>query len=469
MSKKNRLIIVTICTVLFLVITPCIIFYSLGYRFDLVNGKVIETGGIYIRVIPYGADITINSQIKNKTGLFSNSIFVQNLLPEEHNVLIEKEGYYSYEKNLLVVEQEVTKLENVILFKNKIAFELLEENIDKFYIAPNNNSLIKVVSTNQGTNFELTNLESSYKKNITLSVKNDDILDSKWSNDSKNYLLKTTSDYFVLNTYEQIPQFKKLSTITKAKEIYFNPQNSDEIFFLKNQNIYSTLQSNEIINNAVGFLIKDQKIVWLSSDGLLYSYNLPIKITDNESQKINTERERINNLLFPIKKDSQYKLISLLDTIFLQENNSLFILNKELKNFEKFNESFKDLKISPDNQKVIFYDDYEISYSLTNLIDEKILLKKFDNPIDQIYWLNSDYLILKSGEEVIISEIDARGNVNTISLPKVVLSSEGEQTNNTENKQETELKLAKIFFNEQDKKIYILAEGNLVASERITP
>ena len=127
MTKKTRLIILLICVILFLIITPYIVLYSLGYRIDFAKRRIIATGGIYVRVLPQGTDIIIDSKIQNKTGLFSNSIFVQDLLPRQHNILIKKEGYYDYQKNLPVKEKEVTKLENVILFKQKILFETLND------------------------------------------------------------------------------------------------------------------------------------------------------------------------------------------------------------------------------------------------------------------------------------------------------------------------------------------------------
>src|SRR3990167_8145557 len=125
MTKKIRLIILAVCVLLFIIITPYVVLYSLGYRIDFENKKIVTTGGIYVRVLPQGSEVLIDSKINNKTGLFSNSVFVQNLLPKQHMVLIKKDGYHEYQKNLEVKENEVTKLENVILFKKNTIFEVL--------------------------------------------------------------------------------------------------------------------------------------------------------------------------------------------------------------------------------------------------------------------------------------------------------------------------------------------------------
>src|SRR3989344_4374364 len=110
MTRKKRFIIVLACVILFFIVTPYIIFYSLGYRIDFANMKIFATGGIYVRAFPSGADVTIDSKIKDSTGLFSNSVFVQNLFPGQHTVIIQKGNYYDYQKTLTVNEKEVTKL-----------------------------------------------------------------------------------------------------------------------------------------------------------------------------------------------------------------------------------------------------------------------------------------------------------------------------------------------------------------------
>ena len=150
MTKKKRWIIFLASTVLFLVVTPYLTLYSLGYRIDFENKTIRATGGIYVRALPQGADIIIDSSIENKTGIFSNSVFVQNLLPKNHSVLIKKDGYYDYQKTIKVKEKEVIKLENVILFKKDILFSVLQKS-NYFSIAPNNITLVSVKVLDQLT------------------------------------------------------------------------------------------------------------------------------------------------------------------------------------------------------------------------------------------------------------------------------------------------------------------------------
>lgn len=128
MTRKTRLIVLLVCVVLFLIITPYIVLHSLGYRVDFKKLKVVQTGGIFVKAEPQGADIIIDSQT-NTTGFFNNSVFVQNLLPGTYQVTIKKTGYYDYQKTLDVAEGQVTKLEHVLLIKQQIVFTTAPDTV----------------------------------------------------------------------------------------------------------------------------------------------------------------------------------------------------------------------------------------------------------------------------------------------------------------------------------------------------
>jgi len=127
MSKRVRLIILIVCIILFFSIMPYIIGYSLGYRIDFEQKKIVATGGIYLRVWPSPADVYIDSRNTGRTSLMTNSAFVQDLLPKNHVVLVRKDGYFDYQKTLPVKEKEATKLEHILLIKTNIAFEKLSD------------------------------------------------------------------------------------------------------------------------------------------------------------------------------------------------------------------------------------------------------------------------------------------------------------------------------------------------------
>src|SRR3989344_217989 len=354
MSKQIRFIILLICAVLFFIITPYILLYSLGYRVDFENRKIVTTGGIYVRVLPQGADVIIDSKISNKTGLFSNSVFVQDLLPKQHMVLIKKDGYHEYQKNLEVKENEVTKLENVILFKK------------------NNN-------------------------------------------------------------------------------LYYSD-------ILENSNLTQTQKNTAVIKNIVTYKINGNNIIWLGLDGFLY-----------KSDSNGKNPEKVSQAALKIKTLSIYKVFVFNQNIFLKENNNLLLFDQDEKIFKNFYSNAVDIKISGNGQKLLYYNDHEILFSdVNNLNGEKMLLNRFSEQIKDCYWVNDDYIIFQLGSKIIISEIDVRGNINTVQMPQTITLNSG-ATINIEN--------PKISFDQQDKKLYILTQpiasapdkNTVLVSERLVP
>ncbi|MEK7061831.1 MAG: PEGA domain-containing protein [Patescibacteria group bacterium] len=355
MTKKIRLIIFCVCAVLFFIVAPYIIIYSLGYRIDFEQKKIVITGGIYVKALPQGADVIVDSKISNRISLLSPTVFVQNLLPKQHSILIKKDGYYDYRKKLEVKEKEVVRLERVILFKEKIIFDILAD--------------------------------------------------------------KTNSP--------------------------FSKKDSEQLFIIKNGNLYknNSEEYTVILKKILSFEVSNDNIIWLGLDGFLYSSSQDGKITNKLSQaplKIN------------IKNSYKFTIIS--QNIFLLENNNLLLFNQKTKIFETFYSLVKDLKISPDGQKILYYNDNEIMYSYLNSDNpEKIFLNRFSEKIGDCFWLNDNYLIFGLGEKIAISEIDNRDNINMVTLPQILSLSD------------------KIFLNQEDKKLYILTKDTILSSERLIP
>lgn len=381
MTKKTRLIILLVCAFFFFIIAPPIVLYSLGYRVDFEQKKIVATGGIYIKAWPQPAEFYVDSKLGGKTNMFSDSVFVQNLLPKQHDILIKKEGYFPYQKILDVKEKEVIKLEHVILFKENISFMLLE------------------------------NIENSP----------------------------------------------------------FKEQKTDELFFIKNGNLYKNDPEEKpllVIKKLLTFKETGNNIIWLGLDGFLYSSD----ITGQTDQKL-------SSLPLKIDEKKSYKIETIFQNIFLFENDNLLLFSQKTKDFQNFYNPVKDIKISPDNQKILFYNDYEILFSFIWQLQgsenpEKIFLNRFSEKIDKCLWLNNNYVVFTIGEKIKISETDNKNNLNIIALPEKITLLDGTiidlagslPTGESDSKSGPE-----IYFDQQDKKLYILANDKILVSEKILP
>jgi hypothetical protein len=124
MTLLTRRIIYISLIVFFLVATPLVLFYSLGYGFDWQNKKLVLTGGFYLKSNPGGAKIYINNKEDNKTPRL-----ISRLLPRSYNIKILKDGFHPWEKQLAIESRIVIEARNIFLVPEKPAINLAEANL----------------------------------------------------------------------------------------------------------------------------------------------------------------------------------------------------------------------------------------------------------------------------------------------------------------------------------------------------
>ena len=136
MTHKTRNILFITLFILFLIIAPITVFYSLGWRFDWETKKVVQTGVFYFKVWPKNVQVYINGEFKKKTDIFFSSAHIDNLLPGQYEIEIKKDGYYDWKKTLEIKKREVTEGKNIVLIPKNPNFNLLSEQVKDFFFSP---------------------------------------------------------------------------------------------------------------------------------------------------------------------------------------------------------------------------------------------------------------------------------------------------------------------------------------------
>ena len=418
MTKKTRTILFLICLFLFFLIAPSVIFYSQGYRVDIDSKKITQTGGLFLKVIPKQVEVFIDGKLKKKTDFFFGSALIENLLPKKYKIQIKKEGYYPWEKNLEIREKEVTEAKNIVLIPENPNFGILTEGIKDFWFSPDERKIILSEDYEQGWALKLYDLEKNVKSHLIeekdIFPGGVDLLELEFSPDSKEISLE-------VGMKEQIKHFTleidKIPPVLTESEEPLPP-----------------------FENALTYKALGQDIYYLNNLGHLFK---------NE--------EKLTEKPFPVKLETEYALEIFPGFVFLHEGQILYQFNPDSKSFEKFFEPIKDLKISPDHKKVVYFSDYEIWILFLKEISnqpqrkagDKLFLIRLSEQIKDCFWLNSDYLIFNAANKIKIAEIDDRDRINVVDVAEV------------EN--------PKIFWNKNDKKLYILSNGNLSQSGKLLP
>ncbi|KUK66351.1 MAG: transmembrane(s)proteins 9..31 [Parcubacteria bacterium 34_609] len=288
--------------IIFLIIGPSIIMYSQGYRFDIKKFQFVETGGLYIKAFPEEVQLYINDKYINKTSFFTRDILVQNLLPDNYNIRVEKDGYHSWKKNL---EIDVKKDSPKLISRDKVdAFTIDNNSI----IALRGNEVIKLYDLVRAEeplySFEYYNKNSDYQ--IVFIEKELFIIE-----DNKNlYFLNKENNSFEnkINAQSELrytPFFNKI-LFYDDNNIWLMPLKRYESPFFKDA--YSII-------NIASFDEKIDIIRWLNGDYFVFTLDKKIYISEIDN------RDNLN--MFDLGKNNVSNLF------FNGNTKKLYILNDD--------------------------------------------------------------------------------------------------------------------------------------------
>jgi len=240
MTIKQRRIIFALCFLFFIIATPIIILYVLGYRWD--NGlKFYKTGGLYIYSPVSGVDIFVNDKIQDKTGILKDDVFLQGLLPGRYSILATRDGYWPWKKNLMVKEEAVTEASLFILPTDPQGRLILNENFSPLKNSDYDLILKNLKSISQPPAKNLTEEEKMAFYTRFSSNKKEKI----WWDPEKNIIWAEWLDnplslpYFFCDDQKCDLILKIYSTNRRIKNIDFYPRRKDVIIFSVDNGIYA--------------------------------------------------------------------------------------------------------------------------------------------------------------------------------------------------------------------------------------
>lgn len=428
MAKKYRKFVFIACILLFIFITPMLVFYSQGYRinFNSSSGekKITQTGGLFLKALPKQADIFINGKLKKKTDFFFGSVLIENLSPNQYNIEVKKDGYSPWTKSLNVYEKQVTEARNIILIPQNISTQAMGENVINFWLSPDQKNIVSQEKSITGWDLKIYGLDNNVKSHLIEKKKitslQADILSFKFSSDSKSIVLELgigeTIRYFNLNISTLPPIIKEIkSPISSLKNILAYYKINEDIYYL----------------DSSGFIFKSDS-------------SLKEKIKQIEAP-------------FQVKSEIEYSLYVYQKQFFIKENQDLFVFNTESQSFEKIFDGVNLIKPSIGEKKLAIYSNNEIWIMFLKdkedypqkKAGEKLFLLRLSENIKNLSWLNADYLIFSVVDDIKIMETDERDRINISNVVK--------------------MKNPDIIWNKTNKKIYILSEEKLYSSDDLLP
>lgn len=156
MTLRTRRMVLSALIGLFLISGPAITLYAFGLRLDFENLRIVKVGGIFFNNLPTNALIKIdNKPWENQGKKFLSGMLLSNMLPENYEIKIEKDGYYSWEKRIEVLPSVVSETKPIILIPQKSPVPLFKTLISNFWV--NDSTLMY---KDLGGNFFLADLDN---------------------------------------------------------------------------------------------------------------------------------------------------------------------------------------------------------------------------------------------------------------------------------------------------------------------
>lgn len=134
LTTRQRSLSLGILVLLFVVMAPIILLYSLGYRLDDAL-SLQKTGGIFIHSNETESAVFVDGEFLKNSGFLVRNTLIQDLVPnKEYKIEVHKDGHQSWVKSLFVYPSIVTE-GRVLLLPNEFEKREIFPFVDKDDVA----------------------------------------------------------------------------------------------------------------------------------------------------------------------------------------------------------------------------------------------------------------------------------------------------------------------------------------------
>ncbi|MBI2025985.1 MAG: PEGA domain-containing protein [Candidatus Levybacteria bacterium] len=315
---RKQLVISLLLVGLLILVTAGVILYGMGYRFSLNKGNpaVSGTGLLVTTSVPDGAQVFINEHLTTAT---DNTI---NLEPAEYNVKIFKDGYFPWQKKIIIKKEVVSKADALLLPTAPKLESITNVGVSNAVIDPTNTKLAYAVASQSALKNGIYVLDMTLRPILTLQSASTQIATDTitrfsqslltWSPDSKQILASfgnpSTTDYLL-----------------SATSLNPNPQDVTETLLTVNLAWQKLRDEKQIaLNNSLPKKLRPivskyfNVLEWSDDETkVLYSASisgeLPVVITppligvDSTPQQRNIIKDSI--YVYDVKEDRNYKIL----------------------------------------------------------------------------------------------------------------------------------------------------------------
>ncbi|HPA25929.1 MAG TPA: PEGA domain-containing protein [bacterium] len=395
MSLFRRRILYCIFFLIFFIAAPIVVLLAQGYQYDFTKRRLEKTGVLFLESKPSKATIYLNYKIQKDT----TESRLKNLLPNDYDVKITKDGYQDWQKKLTVHPNETTFAQYIRLFKKEPKVANIFSQPINIISALIDNLIALNYTANNKSQLALFNLDT---ESISPLAELNFVPEKLMISSRQNYLLASRAEKIVvidlinkkiIDLSQQIRPINSpnWSLADKDEMLYFTSSSGLFKINLTTQNISTVI--NEPI---IAWTLIDKELYYLSQEKTnvaLKKMRLGLIATEETLNSFPTSKYTLENL------NADY--LFLLDTT----NNIFYLLNLKdsTEKIKTFAET-KYFKISADNNILLLGNDFEIFNYDLNTKEENIILRLSSEIIKSAWYPVSTHIYYLSADGLKITE-----------------------------------------------------------------
>ncbi|OIO18300.1 MAG: hypothetical protein COY69_02840 [Candidatus Magasanikbacteria bacterium CG_4_10_14_0_8_um_filter_32_14] len=329
LTRPIRLTIMFFLVGSFFVISPLLIAYSSGYRYDFVKHKIKQTGVLNIDILPKEAQVFLNG-----TELIQKIPFNLSLYPDTYLLTIKKDGYKTWEKNISINSKQTTYINYFSLLKDNIATFTELSNVQNIIGSNNSDNILLVTSI---TNNKYNVLNFNLKDNTIKTLENNiEIIDYSVSPfDNFAYIIKNENESKKLVLYDlnKPENYQTINDNILATIQWKNNDNRPLSTIIENKIV--TIDKNANIKNLTtatssNWYVEDNENVWFYNENTIFNNQKKYQLQNKISKIINLNKDRIiiktldDFLVYNLKTGQETKING--TNLFWNESNKDWII-----------------------------------------------------------------------------------------------------------------------------------------------
>lgn len=189
MTLWTKRVLYLSCFLIFFILTPIIILYTQGYRYNQAKEKLESTGVIYIKSYPRNAKIILNGLDTNKTTPQQLSYLPSSF----YDLTVTQDGYFPWIKKLFLPSSQTVFIEDIALFKNKpVNIYNHTTSLTNLTLSTNHQATFWK-KNNPGSELWLFDAQTEKTKLLLNWTKTTDLPRIKWSANNQRLILQATA------------------------------------------------------------------------------------------------------------------------------------------------------------------------------------------------------------------------------------------------------------------------------------